>query len=567
MKTHNVVQGSESWLALRRKYRCASEAPVIMGFSNNMNRAEWVRMKALGQEREFSEWVKRNLLDKGHEIEDAARAFVEEELEDILYPVTASDDTEQYLSSYDGLTMDAETAWECKMWNEVLVKAVKRGEVPEANWPQLESYFVVDERLKRVLFTVSDGTRENTITTEYRPVAGRRDKLIRSWDQADEDVKNYQHVEVLPAATANQITTLPALIVQLDGSVKSSNLAIYRESALAFVDRIKTDLQTDQDFADAENTIKFCDNAEKELATVKKHALGQTASIDELFKTIDTLSEAMRQKRLMLDKLVKARKETIRADIMRDGVAALAKHIDSLNVRLDRAYMPQVVGQFAEVMKNKRTIQSLRDAVSTELSRVKIIANEIADRIAANLKVYAEKATGKEFLFTDLSSLVNQPPEAFAALVFQRISQWEEKAHQIEEANRARIAAEERAKIEREQKAKADAEDRTNRERVLAEQRSADAVINAAKEKAQEEERKLRKAAEDKLRADMEVKRKAAEEQHRKDEAKADKDRAAQRAKVLHMDGRAMLKNFVDRYGEMPEFEDIAADILRFLED
>lgn len=558
MKHHPVKQGSDQWLALRGRYRCASEAPVIMGVSNNMTRAEWVRMKALGQVKEFSAWAQRNLLDKGHEIEEAARVFVEEDLGEILYPVTASDDANQYLCSYDGLVMDAETAWECKMWNEVLVKAVKRGEVPEANWPQLESYFVVNERLKRVLFTVSDGTRENTITTEYRPVSGRRETLIRSWDQAEEDVKNYQHVEVLPAAVTDPIKSLPALIVQIDGAVKSSNLAIYRESALAFVDQIKTDLQTDDDFAAAENTIKFCDNAEKELATVKRHALGQTASIDELFKTIDTLSEAMRQKRLMLDKLVKARKETIRADILRDGVAALAKHVDSLNTRLGRAYMPQVVGQFAEVMKNKRTIQSLRDAVSTEISRVKILANEIADRIDGNLKAYAEKAKDKEFLFTDLASLVNQPPESFVAIVENRVRQHAEQEWKKQEDARACIIAEERTKIEREQAAKRSEEAQAERARTLADQRAADVAIAEAKAKADAEAHKLRVDAEAKLHEEMKAKRLV-------EEAKAEKEREAKAKEARRLGALQLLIQFTERFGNEPEFAAIAVIINKFL--
>jgi predicted phage-related endonuclease len=45
---------------------------------------------------------------------------------------------------------------------------------------------------------------------------------------------------------------------------------------------------------------------EKRLALVKSQALAQTASIDELFRTIDALKEEMRSKRLTLDKLVKA---------------------------------------------------------------------------------------------------------------------------------------------------------------------------------------------------------------------------------------------------------------------
>lgn len=557
MKTHNVVQGSAEWLTLRGKYRGASEAATMMGVKGATARAEMVRMKALGQEKEFSDWVQRNLLDKGHEVEEFARRFVEGEIGAELYPVTVTDDEDYLIASLDGVTMLGDTIFECKLWNSDLAKAVELHDLPASHYWQLEQQLLVSEA-ENAIFCISDGTAERTLSISYQPVPGRVKQLMDGWKQFDEDVKNYQHVEVIPAPTANQITTLPALIVQLDGSVKSSNLTIYRESALAFVDRIKTDLQTDQDFADAENTIKFCDNAEKELATVKRHALGQTASIDELFKTIDTLSEAMRQKRLMLDKLVKARKETIRADIMRGGVDALAKHVAALNVRLGRYFMPLIAGNFAEVMKNKRTIQSLRDSVDGEVSRVKILANEIADRIDVNIKVYAEKAKDKEFLFTDLVSLVNQPPEAFAALVFQRISQWEEKQKAIEEANRVRIAAEERAKIEREQAAKHESEQRVveaeaRKQRMAAE--AEDAKIKAA---AEADARRLRKEAEAQLHEEMQTRR-------REEEEMASKEREAARRRSARANGREMLTVFVERFGEDLEFASIIKAVKKFL--
>lgn len=557
MKTHNVVQGSAEWLTLRGKYRGASEAATMMGAKGASARAEMVRMKALGQEKEFSEWVQRNLLDKGHEVEEFARGLVEANLGEILYPTTATDDDGYLIVSFDGITMDGSTVWECKLWNAELAEAVKRGALPDSHWPQLEQQLLVSGA-KRALFTISDGAPERTLSMEYFSDPVRAARIIPAWKQFDEDVKTYQHVEVIPAPTANQITTLPALIVQLDGAVKSSNLAIYCESALAFVDRIKTDLQTDQDFADAENTIKFCDGAEKELATVKRHALGQTASIDELFKTIDTLSEAMRQKRLMLDKLVKARKETIRADIMRGGVDALAKHVAALNVRLGRSFMPPISGNFADVMKNKRTISSLRDAVDTEVSRVKILANEIADRIDVNIKVYAEKAKDKEFLFTDLASLVNQPPEAFAALVFQRISQWEEKARQINEANRARIAAEERTKIEREQAAKRESEQRVVEAEARKLRMAAEVEDAKIKTAAEADARRLREEAEAQLQEEMKAKRLI-------EEAKAAKEREAKAKEARRLGALQLLTQFTERFGNEPEFAAIAVIINKFL--
>ena len=98
------------------------------------------------------------------------------------------------------------------------------------------------------------------------------------------------------------------------------------------------------------------------------------------------MSAEARRVRLDLDKLVKARKEAIRGEIVAGGVAGLRDHIAAINARLGKPYMPNVPADFAGVIKGKRSIDSLRDAVDSELARAKIAASEIADRIDLNLK-------------------------------------------------------------------------------------------------------------------------------------------------------------------------------------
>jgi len=93
------------------------------------------------------------------------------------------------------------------------------------------------------------------------------------------------------------------------------------------------------------------------------------------------------------------------------------------------------------VMKGKKTITSLRDAVSTELARVKIEANAIADRIQLNLKVLSEHP-GFEFLFADLAQIAVKANDDFAILVKARIGDERMRV----EAERDRIRQEEEAK-------------------------------------------------------------------------------------------------------------------------
>lgn len=73
--------------------------------------------------------------------------------------------------------------------------------------------------------------------------------------------------------------------------VTASNLAEWKDRAIAVFQGISQDLTTDQDFADAEKTVKWCGEIEDQLKGAKQHALSQTESIDLLFRTIDDISE------------------------------------------------------------------------------------------------------------------------------------------------------------------------------------------------------------------------------------------------------------------------------------
>ena len=145
---------------------------------------------------------------------------------------------------------------------------------------------------------------------------------------------------------------------------------------------------------------------ESRLAAAKEHALSQTATIDALFKTIDDISAEARRTRLELDKLVKARKEEIRGEIVAGGVAALREHIASLQTEIDLVAFVFPAPDFAAVIKNKRTVDSLRSAVNDELARLKISSNELAAETRRRIAWFKEYAKGYEFLFPDLQKII-----------------------------------------------------------------------------------------------------------------------------------------------------------------
>lgn len=461
MKIVNVAQGTPEWHKLRDQHNTASEAPIMMGVSRHMSRDELLKMKAVGNYDELHKFV-QGLYDAGHATEQMARVIAEDILGQELYPATVVDD-ENYLSaSFDGLTMDGEILFEHKLWNKELVAAMEAGDVPEENCWQLEQQLLIS-KAKKVLFVCSDGTKDKWRHLFYSFNPERRAQLMAGWKQFDEDLKAYKYKEPAIIPSAKTIMELPALSVEIIGEVKSSNLDVFQSKAMTFIRSINTDLKTDQDFADAEEAIKFCDKAEKELDLVKKQALSQTLTIDMLFRSVDAIKEEMRRKRLNLDKLVKQRKDSIKSTIVENAKNKFREYIFQINTKLKVVRLPEVHADFVNAIKAKKTIKSIEESINDEMARVKIEVNGIAAKFEKNLASYESIAGGHKFLFNDLNQIIGKDNGDFILLIQSRIATYEdaEKAKREAEINaRAEAKTKEleaaRVKKEKDEKDQAD---------------------------------------------------------------------------------------------------------------
>lgn len=454
MKYHNLAQGSQEWHALRARFFTASEAPAMMGASPKVGRTELLRMKATGSEREFSEWVQRNLFDKGHEYEALARPIVEDTIGDELFPTTGTKEIEglSLLASFDGLTMLGDVVYEHKMWNESLAQAVRDNALSDEYKWQLDQQLLLSGA-EKAIFVVSDGTTENMVYMEYLPDQKRFDLLIVGWKQFAEDLANYTPTEQKAEAIGRTPDNLPALLIEMSGAVTSSNLAEFKAHALEALSDINRILVTDQDFADAEKTVKWCKEVEDKIAATKSHALSQTATIEQAFRLMDDVSAEVRSIRLELDKLVKAEKENRRLQIRQAAADDFAKHIKAINDRLEVVILPEIICDITGAMKGKRTIASLEDAANTAIANAKIEANQWADKIEENLATIAELGKGHPYLFSDRQRLVQMDAKDLAELIKARVV-----AHEATAKAQAEAAAEkERERIRLEEQAKAQA--------------------------------------------------------------------------------------------------------------
>lgn len=446
-QTHTVVQGTPEWAAHRAKFLNASDAAAAAGLSKYKTRSELLREKATGLAPEHDSATLARFA-KGHEYEATARPWAEEIIGTELYPVVMTNEIDglPLSASFDGIDMLEEVTFEHKTGNASLLASLETGAIPDEYKPQLEQGLLISGAA-RCLFMASSGDKTAMRFAWYESDSTVRKNLLASWKQFAIDLANYVPEEVAPAPVAvAAIDALPALTVELVGSVTSSNLTSWQTAVTERIQAINTDLKTDEDFAVAEKTVKFLGDGEKKLEMVKSQALAQTASIDELFRTIDELSAEMKAKRLNLDKLVKARKESIRMEIMQDHQARLAEHVKALNERIGWhdgcPIISPASADFASAIRGKKTVASLREACGIELMNAKLETSELADRIEANKKTMGEHA----HLFPDFGRVCVKAQDDFRNLVAMRVTQHKEAEAKREEETRQRIRIEEERK-------------------------------------------------------------------------------------------------------------------------
>lgn len=461
MKTiESLVPGSPAWL----QSRSASKAPAVMGASKYQTRADLLKQMATGIKDDVDANTQR-LFDAGHASEAAAREIAEDILCDGLSPVCGATDDGYLTASFDGLTFDGRIGFEHKLWNEPLAAKVRDGIVTDDYAWQMDQQILVGG-LDYVLFMVSDGTREKCVSMEYRSTPERAAKLLAAWRQFDADLAAYRHQEVIPAAVAAPQMQLPAVSIQVNGSIALiDNLAVFGDALTIYVGKINQKPETDQDFADLDATVKTLKTAEEALTAAENGALAQTASIDQMRRRVAQYKEVARVARLQAEKTVKAEKENRRAAIVLTASKALADHIAGLNTRLGKPYMPACHGDFAGAVKGLKTMTSIQNACDSELARCKIEANEIADRIQANLASLRDLAADHAFLFADTPAIIQKVNDDLVVLIKSRIQD-----HVVAEERRL---ADERAKIRAEEEAKATARAKADQESAARQERLA----------------------------------------------------------------------------------------------
>ena len=447
MQIHNLVQGSPEWHAHRANYWNASDAPAMMGKSKYETRTAFLHRLCTGITPEISPFTQR-MFDEGHEFESLARPLAEEMIGESLYPVTGTEG--KYSASFDGLTMLEDFAYEHKRLNDVIRAAQTVDELDVMYHIQMEQQCLVSGA-KKILFLASNWDDEGNLLEEkhfwYEPNMDLRRRIIQGWAQFKKDREAYVHVAHPEKPEAEAVMQLPALNIQTSGQISIiSNLDLFGKKLNEFVGNLDLEPTDDQGFANCEAAVKTLQKAQDALEAAEANALAQAADVDEMRRTVALYADTARKTRIMLERMVKARKEQIKAAAITKTRKAFADHLASLDAEIKPIRMLLQEPPFIEAAKNKRTLASLYDALDTALANAKIVANDIAAGFRVKLAWYRENAVGYEFLFSDMQQIIFKEVDDFQMLVQSRIKQRKENDAAHLEAERARIQVEEEAK-------------------------------------------------------------------------------------------------------------------------
>ena len=238
------------------------------------------------------------------------------------------------------------------------------------------------------------------------------------------------------------------LIIRLTGEIAESNFDAFKDDALAIIAAADRPLITDEDFAEAEKTVKACSEAEKIIKAAKEEALKEVADITKLFADLDEVTETLRKTRLSLDKQVKNEKAKRKMEIVDSGCERFEKAIDEVAENLPEIHYAISVRRnvFEDAVKGKKNLDSMKEAVD-EVLRFEV------DRLSSTVKSVTENLAEidkaeKEFpgLCPDRKNLVENSPTELAAVIEGRIAK-----RKLEEKEKAEREEAEKLKAEQKQ--------------------------------------------------------------------------------------------------------------------
>jgi putative phage-type endonuclease len=489
MQVVNLKQGTPEWDAHRRLHLNASDAPSALGESQHKTRDQLLHEKSTGIGKEFSKFVQERILDKGHTFEFLGRQLAEKIIGEDLSPIVARKD--KYSASFDGITFGGDIIFEHKTLNDDLRAAFHNKDADMVELPimyriQMEQQLYISGA-EKCLFMASQWNGETLVEERhcwYAPDPELLQRVLAGWEQFEKDLESYVPPTVVEKVEAETVQALPVPSVVVKGEITASNLGEITPKFDAYLGSIKTELATDQDFADAEANAKNCRETAKRIEALQENIIAQMVSVNEVNGILGNYKEAFNKVGLRLEKAVKEQKETLKTNAILSAQQAYSAHVQLIEAETKPIRLNVPAPDFAGAIKGIKTVASMHSRINDALAAGKMAADAAGRDIRAKQAWLKENADGFQFLFNDIHTIIQKPLEDLQTLAKMRIAEHKEAEAEKAKALHAKAEADARAKIEAEQReaeaAKVQPDQRANAEVAKPDSASADAVESAS---------------------------------------------------------------------------------------
>lgn len=400
MKIIQTKQGSPEWLELRKGYHTASQASVAAGLSPHQKRSDLLQAKKTGV---WPSSPSSFIMERGHDAEAVARQEIEREYGDDFLPIVVASDDGRFLASLDGFSVLEDMVFEHKLWNKDKAAYIQEYDrVPECDyWQCVQQLYIT--RAAKLLYVLSDN--QNRITTEMLPDDEDFQQLLGIWEQFDKDVEAYTPlVETVLELPVLKRPEPSGLVIEAVGQIVKSNLPAFRAEVEMAIGSINQLLNTEQDFAQAEQDVKWLSSVETTLGDLAKNIVKQTVDISEAIATLETLAKQSRTTRLHIEKLTKIRKDEIRREIMSEAKAKWDAYQREANEQVGRP-IPLDAPDIERAMKGKKTQASLRESADTAVVQAIVASRPIVSNAAKTLAIVNRYSKGVQGRFLVSHSL------------------------------------------------------------------------------------------------------------------------------------------------------------------
>lgn len=225
------------------------------------------------------------------------------------------------------------------------------------------------------------------------------------------------------------------LAISVKGEIVKSNFPEFREWAEERIAAINFDLTTDEDFGQAKLDEKSLKEFEEKLGEAEERALREMDEVYALINGTRELKGYAREKRLELSKKVKARAEEIRAELLKDGYAALDHDCRKFRDLIDAS------------IKGKSSLEKMREAISEVVEEANSEVAKIRTLFKAAMEEHGDAVAYGE------KELLSQDPESVRIELERRVERHRAALREAAlkaEAEKLRKEAEEKARKEAE---------------------------------------------------------------------------------------------------------------------